>query len=286
MREGATLEMRVKGNDVKGTAAMMLSSRLSRGEHLLGLAELVTSQADIAKVVIPPIDQGREQRCRGGTAAAGRAGLLVDPLSTLPSALVAAWQSGWEPGWQRAVTGVRPVSAATRVAPSAAVQDSRWAARIGGRRVTDMSSELRAVDSGNGDAAGTGGGRGRRSLMAWQVLSALFLLAMGGIHLYLVVHGVGGLLGVLFVLNAVGALVLAIVMVVLRRRLLRVASVLSLLFMVGTLLALVLALTIGLFGIRETLDFQLVSTTLVVESIGTVVLVVATALLFRLRRAG
>lgn len=148
-----------------------------------------------------------------------------------------------------------------------------------------MSSELRAVDSGNGDAAGTGGGRGRRSLMAWQVLSALFLLAMGGIHLYLVVHGVGGLLGVLFVLNAVGALVLAIAMVVLRRRLLRVASVLSLLFMVGTLLALVLALTIGLFGIRETLDFQLVSTTLVVESIGTVVLVVTTALVFRLRRA-
>jgi hypothetical protein len=45
----------------------------------------------------------------------------------------------------------------------------------------------------------------------------------------------------------------------------------------------VLALTIGLFGIRETLDFQLVSTTLVVESIGTVVLVVTTALVSRMR---
>jgi hypothetical protein len=33
------------------------------------------------------------------------------------------------------------------------------------------------------------------------------------------------------------------------------------------------------------LDFQLVSTTLVVESIGTVVLGVTTALVFRLRRA-
>jgi hypothetical protein len=43
-------------------------------------------------------------------------------------------------------------------------------------------------------------------------------------------------------------------------------------------------LTIGLFGIRETLDFQLVSTTLVVESIGTIVLVVTTALLFRQTR--
>jgi hypothetical protein len=121
--------------------------------------------------------------------------------------------------------------------------------------------------------------------MAWQVLSALFLLTMGGIHLYLVFHGVGGMLGVLFVLNAVGALVLAIAMVVLRRRLPLLASALSLLFMAGTLLALVLALTIGLFGIRETLDFQLVPTTLVVESIGTVVLVVTTALVFRLQRA-
>ena len=147
-----------------------------------------------------------------------------------------------------------------------------------------MSSELRAAGSGGRGTPGTSGAR--RALLSWQVLSALFLLAMGGIHLYLVVHGVGGLLGVLFVLNAVGALVLAIAMVVLRRRLLRVASVLSVLFMVGTLLALVLALTIGLFGIRETLDFQLVSTTLVVESIGTVVLVVTTALVFRLRRAG
>jgi hypothetical protein len=36
-----------------------------------------------------------------------------------------------------------------------------------------------------------------------------------------------------------------------RRRLLRLASVLSLLFMAGTLLALVLALTVGLLGIRE-----------------------------------
>jgi hypothetical protein len=108
---------------------------------------------------------------------------------------------------------------------------------------------------------------------------------MGGIHLYLVFHGVGGVLGMLFVLNTVGALVLAIAVVVLRRQLLLVACVLSLLFMLGTLLALVLALTIGLFGLRETLDFQLVPTTLVVESVGTVVLAVTAALMFRLRGA-
>ncbi len=119
-----------------------------------------------------------------------------------------------------------------------------------------------------------------KTLFVWRLLGAAFLLVMGGIHLYLVVDGVGGLLGVLFVFNVVGAVVLAVGLVVLRRRLL-VASVLSVLFMAGTLVALVLALTVGLFGIHETLDFQLVHTTLVVESIGTVVLVVTAALLSR-----
>jgi hypothetical protein len=111
------------------------------------------------------------------------------------------------------------------------------------------------------------------------------LLVMGGIHLYLVFDGVGGLLGQLFVVNAVGALVLAIAIVVLRGWLLSVATGLSLLFMVGTLLALVLALTVGLFGIREVLSFTLVPTTLVVESIGTIVLAVTLALVLRSRPA-
>jgi hypothetical protein len=126
---------------------------------------------------------------------------------------------------------------------------------------------------------------GQRSLMIWQAASAVLLLVMGGIHLYLVFNGVGDLLGVLFVLNAIGGLALAIAMVLLRGQLLLLASVLSLLFMVGTLLALVLALTVGLFGIRETLDYQLVPTTLVVESIGTIVLAITTALAFRSQRA-
>jgi hypothetical protein len=140
---------------------------------------------------------------------------------------------------------------------------------------------------GSGDPAVRGGTRhgGQRSPMPWQVLSALSLLAMGGIHLYLVFSGAGGLIGVLFVLNAIGGLVLAIAMVATPRRFLPLASVLSLLFMVGTLLALVLALTVGLFGIRQQIGGELVVTTLVVESIGTIVLVVTTALLFRRRRA-
>lgn len=128
-------------------------------------------------------------------------------------------------------------------------------------------------------------GAGQRVLAGWQVLSGVLLLAMAGIHFYLVVDGVGGTLGVLFVLNAIGGLVLAIAMVAVPRRFLPLASVLSLLFMAGTLLALALALTVGLFGITETIDFTLVPTTLVVEPIGIVVLAVTTVLAFRLRRS-
>ena len=120
--------------------------------------------------------------------------------------------------------------------------------------------------------------------MVWQALSALLLLAMGGIHLYLVFHGTGGILGIMFTLNFVGGLVLAIAMIVARGWLLAVASVLGLLFMAGTLLALVLALTVGLFGISSSLSYELAPTTLVVESIGTVVLAVTTVLVLRARR--
>lgn len=116
-----------------------------------------------------------------------------------------------------------------------------------------------------------------------RALSALFLLAMGGIHLYLVLQGFGGLVGVLFVLNALAGLVMAVAVVVARRHLVPV-SALSLLLMAGTLLALVLALTVGLFGIREQLSGQLVVPTLVVESVGVIVLA-ATTLVARRRGA-
>jgi hypothetical protein len=120
--------------------------------------------------------------------------------------------------------------------------------------------------------------------MVWRALSALFLLAMGGLHLYLVFNGTGGILGILFTLNFVGGLVLAVAMLVVRGWLLPVASVLSLLFLLGTLLALVLALTVGLFGISSSLSYELAPTTLVVESIGAVVLAVTTVLVLRARR--
>jgi len=132
---------------------------------------------------------------------------------------------------------------------------------------------------GIGSRAPVSAGSGPRSVRVWQGLSALLLLAMAGIHLYLVLDGVGGTLGTLFVLNVIGGVALAIAVVVLRGQLLLLAAVGGTLFMAGTLLALILALTVGFFGITEVLDYQLVKTTLVVESIGTIVLAVTTYLL-------
>src|SRR4051794_30565129 len=149
-----------------------------------------------------------------------------------------------------------------------------------------MPTAMTSEGSGPTDpaTAGAAGHGGQRPTIVWQALSSLLLFAMGAIHLYLVLTGVGGLLGALFVLNAVGALVLAIAIVALRGLPLQVASVLSVLFMAGTLLALVLALTIGLFGIRETLDFHLVRTTLALESVGTIVLLATTVRVFQTGR--
>lgn len=126
--------------------------------------------------------------------------------------------------------------------------------------------------------------RTSRGLWILRILSAVLLLATGGIHLFLVFNGVGGILGIAFVLNAVAGLVLALAMVALRGRLLQIATVLSLLFLIATLGALLLALTVGLFGIRETWDFTLVPETVIVESIGVVVLAVTTAMVLRMPR--
>ena len=114
-----------------------------------------------------------------------------------------------------------------------------------------------------------------------RILSAIFLFAAGGIHLFLVFTGTGGILGVMFVLNGIAGIVLAIAMVVLRGRLLRLATALSLLFLIATLLALILALTVSLFGITETWDNPWVLPTVIIEAIGIAVLAITTALVLR-----
>lgn len=115
-----------------------------------------------------------------------------------------------------------------------------------------------------------------------RILSAIVLLVIAGIHIFLVFDGVGGLLGVLFVLNGIAAVVLAIAMLVLHGRFLGVAAVLSLLFVIASLVALLLALTVGLpGGIHEVWTFTLVPETVVVEAIGIVILAITSALAWR-----
>ncbi|WP_431279230.1 hypothetical protein [Leifsonia poae] len=118
-----------------------------------------------------------------------------------------------------------------------------------------------------------------------RILSAIVLLAIAGIHLFLVFDGVGGLLGVLFILNAVAGIVLAIGMLILRGALFKIATVLSLLFTIASLLALLLALTVGLFGITESWSFTLVPETVIVDAIGVVLLAITTTMALRRRVA-
>ncbi len=124
-------------------------------------------------------------------------------------------------------------------------------------------------------------GSNPRVLWIMRILSAIILVVVGGIHLFLVLDGTGGILGVAFVLNAIAAVVLAIAMLVLRGRLLQLATVLSLLFLIATLLALILALTVSLFGITESWGHTLVPQAVVIESIGIVVLAITTAVVLR-----
>lgn len=123
--------------------------------------------------------------------------------------------------------------------------------------------------------------RSRGPLLALRILSAILLAVAGGIHLYLLTVGVGGLLGVLFVLNGIAGLALAIGELVTRGALLRITTVLGLLFLIASLAALLLSLTVGLFGIREVWSFTLVPETVIVESIGIVVLAITTAAVLR-----
>ena len=122
-------------------------------------------------------------------------------------------------------------------------------------------------------------------LRTMRILSAIILVVIGGIHFVLVLDGVGGMLGVLFILNAVAGLLLAIGMLALHGRLLELAAILSLAFTVASLVALLLALTVGLFGITETWSFTLVPQTVAIDAIGVVVLAITSTLLLRSHRA-
>lgn len=127
----------------------------------------------------------------------------------------------------------------------------------------------------------------RRQLRAGRALGALLTAAMGAIHLYLWFDGFRFIpvIGVLFLVNAGGAAVLAAALLGVPVRLLGPVAALGALFTAGTLAGLVLSLTVGLFGVREALGAQLVPATLVVETLGAAVLTGVAVLAGRAARA-
>ena len=120
------------------------------------------------------------------------------------------------------------------------------------------------------------------ALIALRLAAAGTAAAMGAIHLHLWYDGYRHLdtIGPLFLLNAIGAGLLALSLLITPTRLLPVLATLGTLFTAGTLGALIVSLTSGLFGFQEALDAKLVKPTLVVEAAGCVLLV-ALALLSR-----
>jgi hypothetical protein len=119
-----------------------------------------------------------------------------------------------------------------------------------------------------------------------RIAGAILLVVIGGIHLFLVLVGAGGLLTVPFLLNAVAGIGLAIGMLVLRDRFQLLTAVVGLLFAVASLLALLLALTVGLFGIHEHWTFTLVPQTVAIDAVAIVVLAMTSARMARTRSCG
>lgn len=123
------------------------------------------------------------------------------------------------------------------------------------------------------------------ALVALRLVAAGTAVAMGAIHLDLWYDGYRYLdkIGPLFLLNAIGAGLLALALLIFPTRFLPVLATLGALFTAGTLLALIVSITHGLFGFQESIDAHLVQPTLAVEAAGCVTLV-ALALLSRRRR--
>ncbi len=119
-----------------------------------------------------------------------------------------------------------------------------------------------------------------RRLMAGRLLGAGLTIAMGWIHLQLWVDGFRDVpvIGTLFLLNALGAVVLAGALLIVPARLLSAAALVTAVFTAGTLAGLILSLTVGLFGVQETLQVPFVPATLIVESAGVLVLVLTAIL--------
>ncbi|HEX6499876.1 MAG TPA: hypothetical protein VF054_12705 [Micromonosporaceae bacterium] len=116
--------------------------------------------------------------------------------------------------------------------------------------------------------------RERSIVLGARVVGAGLLAATGLIHLYLYRLGYRFIptIGPLFLLNAVVGEAAAVAMLAVPRRWLGWVSLGGTAFQAGTLGALLLSLTVGLFGFTETVQAPLIVPTIVVEASGAVVL--------------
>jgi len=112
--------------------------------------------------------------------------------------------------------------------------------------------------------------------LAGRLVGAGLLAAMSGIHLHLYNSGYRGIatIGPLFLLNGVLGVLAAIAVLVSPRRWLGWLSLAGAALQAGTLLALILSLTVGLFNFTESTRAPLLWTTIAVESAGALVLLV------------
>ncbi|MEU8621961.1 hypothetical protein [Streptomyces sp. NPDC048623] len=114
----------------------------------------------------------------------------------------------------------------------------------------------------------------RVAVLVLRIAGAGLTAAMGAIHLSLWADGYRDLatIGGLFLLNGVLGCVLALAVLVTPYRWLGLVATATALFTAGTLGALFLSLTTGLFGFTESADAELVRPTVVVETAGVLVL--------------
>lgn len=107
-----------------------------------------------------------------------------------------------------------------------------------------------------------------------RLFGAGLLLAMGGIHLYLWQTGYKDihLIGPAFLANAILGAVAAVAVLLSPQRWLAWVCLLAGLLELGTLGALLLSLTVGLFGFFESWSAPIVTVTIIVEAAGFLVL--------------
>ncbi|MCZ0982175.1 hypothetical protein O1L60_33700 [Streptomyces diastatochromogenes] len=114
----------------------------------------------------------------------------------------------------------------------------------------------------------------RAAVLVLRVAAAGLTATMGAVHLYLWADGYRDLatIGGLFLLNGVLGCLLAVALLLTPYRWLGPVATATALFTAGTLGALFLSLTTGLFGFEESTDGELVRPTIGVETAGVLVL--------------